>query len=397
MQRPALAGKPLMRRNKRSAPQKPGMTDVVVALPSAFVVDISRQPERIGDSQTKLRTYIDLAAKMRKWAPQKAAIHEMIRQQRQFVEWWDNNVGIRQSPGRQGVQSNGGRRLISKRDAERHTSVSQQQVSDWRRELADPDRYFAKIERAARRKAGLEAEHHHRAVNTGEIEWYTPSQYIDMVRRVLSTIDLDPASHAKAQETIRATRFYTRTENGLQRDWHGRVFLNPPYARDLIALFMHKLVAEVAAGRTTEAIVLVNAYTDTLWFATIWCATTLVCFTTGRIGFIDQDGQPVESPTTGNAFIYIGPNEQRFITVFAGTGLLAKPIHLRGRDPDDFAIATKVLGLLELIQQKVMQIDLVAAKRGLNDEDKQEVVERIARITDWLNRLKGEFNAAQGA
>jgi hypothetical protein len=47
----------------------------------------------------------------------------------------------------------------------------------------------------------------HRALGTGENEWYTPKQYIEAARKVLGEIDLDPATSEKAQETIGAKCF----------------------------------------------------------------------------------------------------------------------------------------------------------------------------------------------
>lgn len=67
---------------------------------------------------------------------------------------------------------------------------------------------------------------------TGEFERYTPAEYIAAVREVLGEIDLDPASSALAQETVRAIEHFTVDDDGLAQEWHGRVFLNPPYHRD---------------------------------------------------------------------------------------------------------------------------------------------------------------------
>ena len=60
-------------------------------------------------------------------------------------------------------------------------------------------------------------------------EYYTPPIYIDMVRQVLGTIDLDPASNMIAQQWIQATRFYVQEDDGLSQPWTGRLYLNPPY------------------------------------------------------------------------------------------------------------------------------------------------------------------------
>ena len=43
-------------------------------------------------------------------------------------------------------------------------------------------------------------------------EWYTPAWIINAARRVLGTIDLDPASSAIANQTVQATNYYTSLE-----------------------------------------------------------------------------------------------------------------------------------------------------------------------------------------
>ena len=103
----------------------------------------------------------------------------------------------------------------------------------------------------------------HRAQGTGYTEWFTPAPYVERVRAVLGEIDLDPASHPVAQHDIRARQYFTRADDGLTRHWFGRVFLNPPCGQPDIRLFVERLADQIAAGNTTEAILLTNNSTET--------------------------------------------------------------------------------------------------------------------------------------
>jgi hypothetical protein len=76
----------------------------------------------------------------------------------------------------------------------------------------------------------------------------------------MGSIDLDPASHEAANELVKAQLFYTLADDGLEQDWHGNVWLNPPYTgghqRSQVPLWMDKLCDEIAASRTVQACVL---------------------------------------------------------------------------------------------------------------------------------------------
>jgi phage N-6-adenine-methyltransferase len=158
---------------------------------------------------------------------------------------------------------------------------------------------------------------------TGEFERYTPAEYIEAARKVLGEIDLDPATSAQAQETVKALDFFTEIDNGLDRDWIGRVWLNPPYHRELAPQFIDKLVNEIAVGRVTAAIMLTNNCTDTEWFLTAAHVSQSICFTNGRIKFTTPKSGEV-LPTQGQAFFYFGPDAQRFEDVFCVIGFCVR-------------------------------------------------------------------------
>ncbi len=158
---------------------------------------------------------------------------------------------------------------------------------------------------------------------TGDNEWYTPAEYVEAARTVLGEIDLDPASNIVAQATVKAAAFFTREDDGLKRDWHGRVWLNPPYAQPFIAQFVTKLVGEVRAGRVTAAILLTHNYTDTAWFHEIAGQANGICFTRGRIKFCKPDRE-LAAPTQGQAFSYFGADVEAFLEVFREVGFVTE-------------------------------------------------------------------------
>lgn len=158
---------------------------------------------------------------------------------------------------------------------------------------------------------------------TGENEWYTPAEHIELARSVLGKIDLDPASSSMAQETVKAASYFTEADDGLKQKWKGNVWLNPPYAQPAISHFADKMVAELTAGRVTQAIMLTHNYTDTAWFQKLAKAATAICFTRGRVKFVSPAGD-LAAPTQGQAFFYFGSDTAKFVHAFRNTGFVVE-------------------------------------------------------------------------
>lgn len=94
-------------------------------------------------------------------------------------------------------------------------------------------------------------------------EHYTPVEYIEAARVVMGGIDLDPATTAIVnRELVKSFDYFTEEEDGLARNWWGRVWLNPPggtvrtgkKVRSRSAIWWAKLVEEYEAGRVESAI-----------------------------------------------------------------------------------------------------------------------------------------------
>jgi site-specific DNA-methyltransferase (adenine-specific) len=152
--------------------------------------------------------------------------------------------------------------------------------------------------------------------------WYTPKDYLDSVRKALGGhIDLDPCSCKEANLTVKAERFFSKSDDGLSKTWDaGTVFMNPPYSVGLCPKFVQKFVDEWLAGSFATGIVLVNNATETQWFQSLLDHAEAVCFTDHRISFCTLDGKHKSGNTRGQAFFYFGRNTCDFRREFSNHG-----------------------------------------------------------------------------
>jgi phage N-6-adenine-methyltransferase len=266
---------------------------------------------------------IKQAQKIQDWPELKEAVEVKVQEQAEFLVWWQTTV----TPNRHSLapeEDRNDRTVISATDAEVGTGITVKQVSRWSQRLKNPAKYRADLYGAAYHKAMADKSQSRGTFYSGEYEWYTPAKYIALAREVLGEIDLDPASSDGAQKTVRAGDYFTKEDDGLSKEWHGRVFLNPPYAQPLVSEFIAKMVTEYRAHHVTAGILLTNDCTDTAWFHEAALNATAICFTRGRIRFYNADGVG-ESPTQGQCFYYFGPDVERFASRFADIGIVMKP------------------------------------------------------------------------
>jgi ParB family chromosome partitioning protein len=156
--------------------------------------------------------------------------------------------------------------------------------------------------------------------NSGEFEWYTPAEIVDTARHVMGTIDLDPASCEVANEVVKATMFYDQEQNGLNKEWEGRVWLNPPYASGLVGEFVDTLLHYVDLGDIEQACVLVNNATETKWFQALAEKCDALCFPRKRIRFWCP-GRDLATGLQGQAVVYFGARAQSFRQLFSAQGV----------------------------------------------------------------------------
>jgi phage N-6-adenine-methyltransferase len=120
-------------------------------------------------------------------------------------------------------------------------------------------------------------------------EWATPPELFARLDAEFG-FTLDPCATA---DNAKCDTFFTKAEDGLVQAWTGRVFVNPPYGRE-IGRWMAKALE--AARMTAEVVVcLVPARTDTVWWHNA-AAHGEVRFLKGRLRFGEaRSGAPFPS------------------------------------------------------------------------------------------------------
>lgn len=111
-------------------------------------------------------------------------------------------------------------------------------------------------------------------------EWYTPRTIFTALK---VDFDLDPCSPGKnIVPWIPAINHHTIKDNGLLKEWYGRVWLNPPYGMDT-PKWMERL------SKHGNGIALVFARPDTRWFHNYIPLANAICFIRGRVTFVPAD------------------------------------------------------------------------------------------------------------
>lgn len=89
--------------------------------------------------------------------------------------------------------------------------------------------------------------------------WATPQAFFDKLNSIHNfTLDV-----CATDENAKCKNYITEDEDGLSKEWHGSVWMNPPYGRE-IGAWMRKAYESSVGGATV--VCLVPARTDTAWW-----------------------------------------------------------------------------------------------------------------------------------
>jgi hypothetical protein len=90
-----------------------------------------------------------------------------------------------------------------------------------------------------------------------EGDYYTHPELIEAAHLTMGMVDLDPASCKEANKIVCATRFFGAQQDGLQMEWGGKVWLNPPFGQ--WQFWADKALKELRSGRVSEMCVFMTA------------------------------------------------------------------------------------------------------------------------------------------
>jgi hypothetical protein len=186
----------------------------------------------------------------------------------------------------------------------------------------------------------------HQLINqtSGEFEYYTDPRIICAARLTMGGIDLDPASSAQANKIVKADRFYTERDNGLNFVWHGRIWMNHPFHRgeevcDPVKCkkkickergyhcakripsnkeWIDKLINDYLVGLCKQFCCITYAATSETWFRPLLDFPMLFLYP--RTNYYLPDGTIKKGVTKGSIVTYGGPNIDAFEEHFKSFG-----------------------------------------------------------------------------
>lgn len=146
---------------------------------------------------------------------------------------------------------------------------------------------------------------------TSSDEWYAPIELI----RSLGEFDLDPACGPQCRNRTAKRRYGC---NGLEREWFGRVWLNPPFS--YVPPWVDRMI------KHNNGVMLVFGRVDAVWFQRACAAASGVYLLCGRIQF-DRPGGSTGRCPLGCVLFGFGERNRRAIhrCSWPGIWLSSKP------------------------------------------------------------------------
>jgi len=131
-------------------------------------------------------------------------------------------------------------------------------------------------------------------------EWYTPAWIFE---ELAITFDLDPSSPHDMETAVPAKTKLTVFDDGLSKEWLGRVWLNPPYGKET-PFWIRRMIAH------GNGVALVFSRTDAAWCQEAMKSCASMLFLGGRIQFIPgKENQHKQSRSAAGTVMFAFGNE----------------------------------------------------------------------------------------
>jgi phage N-6-adenine-methyltransferase len=118
--------------------------------------------------------------------------------------------------------------------------------------------------------------------------WATPQNFFDKLNEEFQ-FEIDVCA---LPENAKCSTYFTPEQNGLEQEWKGKCWLNPPYGRE-IAKWVKKAYESSLNGATV--VCLLPARTDTKWWHD-YCMKGEIRLVKGRLKFGGKSIKKIEYP-----------------------------------------------------------------------------------------------------
>jgi len=125
--------------------------------------------------------------------------------------------------------------------------------------------------------------------------WSTPKYFFDELDNEFN-FTLDVCANS---DNAKCSKYFDKEMNGLEKDWTGNVWCNPPYGREIVK-WVKKASEEIEKDYCNKIVMLVPSRTDTNWWHQ-YVINEKVRFIKGRLKF---GGHSNSAPFPSAVIIY---------------------------------------------------------------------------------------------
>lgn len=134
-------------------------------------------------------------------------------------------------------------------------------------------------------------------------DWETPDDFFAKLDRMYHfTLDV-----CATKKNAKCKQYYTPKQDAFTQSWTGRIWMNPPYGRQIDKWIQRAWLAAIT-GEAEIVVCLLPARTDTRWFHDYICTSTAVKieYIRGRLQF---KGAKYKAPFPSMVVVFQGQNK----------------------------------------------------------------------------------------